>query len=353
MEQVKTPEEETPALGERIIISTYVTKCANPTCKKQIEFDTTLPSGWNLKEIKTSIVCSECASAKPARIRHGRQTRTRRTVGQEARPRGHRRRDLLLPVNGLTIPRLVDTIEEFLPWDGDEDLENALEDLAEAVHGPPTEPPQPEPEPVKPVEPEISPMQAAAERQRLRHRQEPTPQAPKQGIGEHLPTWEPLEEEEKEEETEITNPNYPPSSPPVRPIPKSESEEPSRIRKRRRAVSLVAEQRGIEAAEAEATNVHPSTINCKFCEARQLPDVETCTNCARDVHTGKLPETGEVKEDNETNDAPKPDLSSRAIKKMKKDEAIKTCRTLGLGTDGNVKDLKTRLTAYRNSLKEE
>ena len=305
--------------------------------------------------------------AKPTRAR--RQTRARR--GQEARPRGHRRRDLLSHVNGsLTNPRLVNSIEEFLPWDGSEDLEDALVDLAEVVHGtekiPEPKPVEPEPEPepvhvpvplpvpappapapVPPVPenvipapaPEPSAMRQAANRQRLSrqtsvHRIEEPPK-----IIPNLPTWEP-------KEVEITNPNYPPASPPVRPIPKSEEESPSRIRKRRRAVSLVAELQ----QSKEAAVHHPPTVNCNFCEARQLQTTEICTSCARDVHTGKLPG---IEDEKKIIVLPEIDLSSRAIKKMKKADAIQVCRSLGLSTDGTVKDLKAMLTAYRNGTEEE
>ena len=129
MEQAVETDEETPVLGEQIIISTYETQCA--TCKEQIVFDTTLPSGWNLKEIKTSIVCPKCNDAKPPG-RRGRRTR----AGQEARPRGHRRRDVLR-MNGsasLTSPHLIEKIEEFLPWDGSEEMNNALADLDKAIN---------------------------------------------------------------------------------------------------------------------------------------------------------------------------------------------------------------------------
>ncbi len=309
MEQAVEADEETPVLGEQIIISTYETQCA--TCKEPIVFDTTLPSGWNLKEIKTSIVCPKCTDAKPIQARHGRRARARQ--GQEARPRGHRRRDVLR-MNGsasLTSPQLIEQIEEFLPWDGSEEMNNALADLDKAINPVQEEIPESPTEPTP--EPEPSPAQTVEKQE---------------SISEHLPTWEPLEEEE----AEITNPNYGANQSPMRPIPKSE--ENSTVRKRRRVVSLVAD------AAKKMPEGHSPTINCHFCEARQLPDAEICTKCARDVHTGKLP--GD-------NGSPQIDLRSITIKKMKKGDAIDACRTLGLGTAGTVKELKSRLTAHRNS----
>lgn len=319
MEQAETAEEEIIFIpGEHITINTYEAECTSPTCNERIEFDTTLPTGWNLKEIKISITCPKCIGTKPTRTR----TRTRR--GQEARPRGHRRRDLLLHTNGsLTNPQLINSIEEFLPWDSEEGLENAIADIAKAVNTPS------EPTP----EPELKPMRQAVDRQIAND------------IAINLSTWESQsEEEEVKEIEEITNLNYPPNQEPQRPIPKSEEEvQPSRIRKRRRAVSLVAEQQEKE--------IHPTTINCRFCEARQLETIEICTNCARHVGTGKLPGEAEKEKENDE-EPPEIDLSSRTIKKMKKSDTIDACRSLGLSTDGNVKDLKTRLTAYRNSQEE-
>ncbi|KKN46864.1 hypothetical protein LCGC14_0668760 [marine sediment metagenome] len=342
MEQTEITED-LPVLGERITINTYETQCTNPTCDEQIEFDTTLPTGWDLKEIKISITCPKCVDAKPAH----RKTRTR--PGQEARPRGHRRRDLLLHVNGLTNPQLINSIEEFLPWDGDEDMGDALADLAEAVRST-VEIPEPVPvqkDPISIPEPKPNAMRQLEDRQqqRLRARLENTRIEKQQEVSIDLPPWEPSPEEEVEEEVEITNPNYPPASSPVRPLPKSE--EPTRIRKRRRAVSLVADQ------QEKEMDIHPSTIECHFCESRQLPNVEICTNCARDVHSGELPTIDEAEESEEDNRSPEIDLSSRTIKKMKKDDAIKACRFLGLSTNGTVRELKSMLTAYRNGIDEE
>ncbi len=346
MEQTEITEN-LPVLGEHITINTYETQCTNPTCDEQIEFDTTLPTGWDLKEIKISITCPKCVDAKPAH----RKTRTR--PGQEARPRGHRRRDLL-HVNGLTNPQLINSIEEFLPWDGDEDMGDALAELAETVAVRSTvEIPEPVPvqkDPIPVPEPKPNAMRQLADRQqqRLRARLENTRIEKQQEVSIDLPPWEPSPEEEveeEEEEVEITNPNYGANQSPIRPIPKSE--EPTRIRKRRRAVSLVADQREKE------VDIHPSTINCHFCESRQLPNVEICTNCARDVHSGELPAIDEAEESEQDNRSPEIDLSSRTIKKMKKDDAIKACRFLGLSTNGTVRELKSMLTAYRNGIDEE
>ena len=223
---------------------------------------------------------------------------------------------------------------------------DALADLVEAVRST-VEIPEPVPVQKDPIpEPEPNAMRQVADRQqRLRARR----LEKQQEVSIDLPPWEPSPEEEVEEEeeaeVEITNPNYPPASSPVRPLPKSE--EPTRIRKRRRAVSLVADQ------QEKEMDIHPSTIECHFCESRQLPDVEICTNCARDVQTGELPRIDEAEKNEEDNGSPEIDLSSRAIKKMKKDDAIKACRFLGLSTNGTVRELKAMLTAYRNGIDEE